>query len=242
MDERQAFLFYRSFYEAAKHLPKEEQADLLMAICAYSLDGEENELSGVAAAMFALVRPTLETSRKKAANGKRGGSESKANGKQNGSKTEASRKQNESKEEANENQTESKPQAIKDKGYKDIRIKDKGYKDISNTGDILELRDISEVTAKNKLGVDTRAKKFAPPTLEEVTAYVQERGSNVDPQGFIDFYASKGWMVGKNTPMRDWKAACRNAEKWERWDRWNRPAASERSSNVFFDMLKEETT
>ena len=23
-------------------------------------------------------------------------------------------------------------------------------------------------------------------------------------------------MVGK-TPMKDWKAACRNAEKWERW-------------------------
>lgn len=60
-------------------------------------------------------------------------------------------------------------------------------------------------------------KRFTPPTLDEVTAYVQERGSNVDPQGFIDFYASKGWLVGK-TPMKDWKAACRNAEKWERWN------------------------
>lgn len=58
--------------------------------------------------------------------------------------------------------------------------------------------------------------RFVPPTLEEVAAYVQERGSKVDPQGFIDFYASKGWMVGKN-PMKDWRAACRNAEKWERW-------------------------
>ena len=43
-----------------------------------------------------------------------------------------------------------------------------------------------------------------------------ERHSAVDPQGFIDFYEAKGWMVGK-TPMKDWKAACRNAEKWERW-------------------------
>lgn len=57
---------------------------------------------------------------------------------------------------------------------------------------------------------------FVPPTLEEVTAYVRERGSMVDPQGFIDFYAAKGWMVGKNL-MKDWKAACRNAEHWERW-------------------------
>lgn len=59
---------------------------------------------------------------------------------------------------------------------------------------------------------------FVPPTLEEVAAYVRERGSMVDPQGFIDFYAAKGWMVGRNK-MKDWKAACRNAEKWERWQR-----------------------
>lgn len=58
--------------------------------------------------------------------------------------------------------------------------------------------------------------RFVPPTLEEVTAYVRERGSAVDPQVFIDFYVAKGWMVGK-TPMKDWKAACRNAEHWERW-------------------------
>lgn len=67
--------------------------------------------------------------------------------------------------------------------------------------------------------------RFVPPTVEEVTAYVQERGSRVDPQAFVDFYAAKGWMVGKNK-MRDWKAACRSAEGWERWDR--KPAASDR--------------
>ena len=65
-------------------------------------------------------------------------------------------------------------------------------------------------------GGSTRAKRFTPPTLAEVQSYVAERHSAVDPQGFIDFYEAKGWMVGK-TPMKDWKAACRNAEKWERW-------------------------
>ena len=61
-----------------------------------------------------------------------------------------------------------------------------------------------------------RAARFTPPTLAEVQAYVSERQSPVDPQGFLDFYAAKGWLVGK-TPMKDWKAACRNAESWERW-------------------------
>ncbi len=73
-------------------------------------------------------------------------------------------------------------------------------------------------------------KKFIPPTLEEVAAYVRERGSNVDPQGFIDFYASKGWLVGK-TPMKDWKAACRNAEKWERWGNAPPGATANRAQN-----------
>ena len=71
---------------------------------------------------------------------------------------------------------------------------------------------------ENKAATPPRAKRFNPPTLAEVQAYVLERQSPVDPQGFIDFYESKGWLVGK-TPMKDWKAACRNAEKWERWNR-----------------------
>lgn len=59
---------------------------------------------------------------------------------------------------------------------------------------------------------ETRAKRFTPPTLGDVSAYVRERGSNVDPQRFLDFYTAKGWMVGKN-PMKDWKAAVRTWEK-----------------------------
>ena len=67
-------------------------------------------------------------------------------------------------------------------------------------------------------------KRFTPPTLAEVQSYVAERHSPVDPQGFIDFYEAKGWMVGK-TPMKDWKAACRNAESWERWQRTENKSA-----------------
>ena len=86
---------------------------------------------------------------------------------------------------------------------------------------------------------DTRAKRFTPPTLAEVQSYVAERQSPVDPQGFIDFYESKGWMVGK-TPMKDWKAACRNAEKWERFAKkapQNKPFVG---GDVFAEMLEEE--
>ena len=84
-------------------------------------------------------------------------------------------------------------------------------------------------------GGSVKRKKFAPPTLEEVAAYVAQRGSCVDPQAFIDFYEAKGWVVGK-TPMKDWKAACRNAESWDRWKK----KPSQHSGNVFMEMLNEE--
>jgi hypothetical protein len=57
-----------------------------------------------------------------------------------------------------------------------------------------------------------RKKRFVVPTAEEVAAYCRERGNKVDAQRFVDFYASKGWRIGKE-PMRDWRACVRT---WER--------------------------
>lgn len=54
--------------------------------------------------------------------------------------------------------------------------------------------------------------RFTPPTVEEVAAYCQERGNSISPEAFIDYYSSRGWMIGKNK-MKDWKATVRN---WER--------------------------
>lgn len=51
-----------------------------------------------------------------------------------------------------------------------------------------------------------------PPTIEEVRAYCLKRENRVNPEQFIDYYASKGWFIGKNK-MKDWKAAVRT---WER--------------------------
>lgn len=59
-------------------------------------------------------------------------------------------------------------------------------------------------------------KPFSPPTLQEVQEYIRERRSMVDARTFIDFYESKGWMVGRSK-MKDWRAACRRAEKWDCW-------------------------
>lgn len=59
-----------------------------------------------------------------------------------------------------------------------------------------------------------RASRFQPPTVEEVRVYCAERKNSVDPERFVDFYESKGWVVGKSK-MKDWRAAVRS---WERSD------------------------
>ena len=56
------------------------------------------------------------------------------------------------------------------------------------------------------------AVRFTPPDVDMVRDYCIERNNSVDAQAFVDFYSSKGWMIGKNK-MKDWKAAVRT---WER--------------------------
>lgn len=82
---------------------------------------------------------------------------------------------------------------------------------------------------------DTRAARFTPPTVDDVAAYVREKGYHVNAERFVSFYQQKGWMVGKNR-MKDWKAAVRN---WE--TRWkdDHGAVSKASGNVFLEMLED---
>lgn len=71
---------------------------------------------------------------------------------------------------------------------------------------------------KDRLGKDrldksgAPQKRFTPPTLEEVKAYIQERGSNVDAEHWYAHYEANGWRVGRN-PMKNWKQA---VITWER--------------------------
>ena len=59
---------------------------------------------------------------------------------------------------------------------------------------------------------------FVPPTVEEVAEYVRFRGSCVNPQAWFDYYAARGWMMGRAV-MKDWRAAVKASETWERWQK-----------------------
>lgn len=103
--ERAQFTFYRSYYEAIRHLSKKDRETVLMAVCAYALDNVEPTLTGVAASVFTLIRPTLDSGRIKAENriNKR-----ESTAEQNENKPGTNQKQTKNKPESNQNQNENK--------------------------------------------------------------------------------------------------------------------------------------
>ena len=51
-----------------------------------------------------------------------------------------------------------------------------------------------------------KARRFSPPSLQEVKDEVERLGYAIDPERFIAHYESNGWMIGKNK-MKSWKSA-----------------------------------
>ncbi len=77
---RDSIVFYRSFYEAIKEIPLEEQGVVYNAIYGYALDGIEPELVGIAKAIFLLVKPQIDANNSKYANGCKGAEHGKKGG------------------------------------------------------------------------------------------------------------------------------------------------------------------
>lgn len=99
---------------------------------------------------------------------------------------------------------------------------------------------ITNTNNKQVLNItSTKGKKnvFVPPTVEEVSAYCQERGNTIDPEAFVAFYDSKGWKVGKN-PMKNWKSAVITWEK--RQDKTKARPEKFPDENPFTALRREE--
>lgn len=99
-----------------------------------------------------------------------------------------------------------------------------------------EEEEYKEEYIKETLSKEREKKRFIPPSLDEVTAYCTERNNSIDPEGFIDYYTSNGWKVGKN-PMKDWKAAVRS---WEQRDKKAPKKGKPGRMDFILNSLKED--
>lgn len=73
--------------------------------------------------------------------------------------------------------------------------------------------------------------RFTPPTADDVRKYCEEIGVyGFNAEMFIDYYESRGWMIGKNK-MKSWKAAVRT---WLRRDEERRIQESRKYEELPF--------
>ncbi|MDE7081042.1 MAG: hypothetical protein K2O78_05260, partial [Muribaculaceae bacterium] len=71
---RESFIFYRSFYEAIRPLPRDVQAEVYTAIMEYALYGTPpQDPKPITASVFALVKPLIDRNTARFLNGRKGG-------------------------------------------------------------------------------------------------------------------------------------------------------------------------
>lgn len=121
-------------------------------------------------------------------------------------------------------------------GTKEVQKKYKGSTKEVQKADINRYKTETEI--KKDISDDISKKTrtiFRPPTAQEVKDYCEQRGNSIDAEYFVDFYASKNWMVGKNK-MKDWRACVRT---WERNSRQEKPV-KQASRNGFHNFEQRE--
>ena len=100
--------------------------------------------------------------------------------------------------------------------------------DVSIDIDIRDREKILDIENRDR-EEDTARSRFIPPAVEEVAAYCEERGNGINPQKFVDYYTSNGWMRGK-TKIKDWRACVRT------WEGKNNEKKGEKRVLTFMDL------
>ena len=169
---------------------RREGDELIGMIVRYLRTGEEPEpRTDTQEAVLTAIRPVMETSRSRIVAGGNGGKSSS---------NDASK-------------AESK------------RPSETGSKSSSNDASKAESKRPSEEEEEEEVGRGIKEEergskaRFRAPSPEEVEEYARSyaegkgldlASTDFDPERFVDFYAQKGWMVGK-AKMKDWKASVR---------------------------------
>lgn len=187
MADKKSFVMYESWGAAIEKMNNEQAGELIKAIYAFQKNPDVVPEDPAIAFVFEIIKQKLEEDNKRY--------EEVCAARSEGGKKGGRPKANAS----------DKKQMVSEESKKSKCFSEKAKKaDNDNEYD----NDLKENTLEG-----VKEKRFAPPTLENVSEYCREMGyTNVDAVCFIDFYTSNGWMVGKNR-MKDWKAAVRN------WDR-----------------------
>lgn len=187
---------------------RREGDELIGMIVRYLRTGEQPEprTDAQEAVLFA-VQPVMETSRKRIVAGGSGGKAA--------SKPESKRA----------SETGSKPPSKSGSKTQSKAASNDASKPESKRASEEEEEEEEEEESGKGIKERGKAARFRAPSPAEVDEYARSyaegkgldlASTDFDPERFVDFYAQKGWMVGKSR-MKDWKASVRN------WVRTSKP-------------------
>ena len=99
----------------------------------------------------------------------------------------------------------------------------------------------NNVNNYNNRDKEKTAKRFTPPTLQEVTLYITEKKiPNVNPETFYYYYEANGWLIGKSK-MKSWRSAVSNwsARDKSKKQNYKHPANDVLDDDLFNDQLSK---
>ena len=172
---------------------RREGDELIGMIVRYLRTGEEPEpRTDSQEAVLTAIRPVMETSRSRIVAGGNGGSKTPSNGEsKRASKTVSKTSSNGESDDASKRASEEEEEV-----GRGIEEEERGKK--------------ARFHAPSPAEVDEYARSYAASRELDLDS------TDFDPERFVDFYAQKGWMVGRSH-MKDWKATVRN------WLRTSKP-------------------
>lgn len=176
---------------------RREGDELIGMIVRYLRTGEEPEpRTDAQEAVLIAIRPVMETSRSRIVAGGNGGSKTPS---KRASKTTSKTTSNGESDDASKRASEEEEEV-----GRGIKEEERGKK--------------ARFRAPSPAEVDEYARSYAASKELDLDS------TDFDPERFVDFYAQKGWMVGR-TRMKDWRASVRN------WVRTSKPKEGKREVN-----------
>ena len=185
---RDSFVFYRSFFEALQDVPIEERAYIYDAICAYSLNDIEPKLTGMQLAIFKLIRPNIDSNKRKYENGKKGASFGKKGGRP---------------KKDNPSQTPTKPQDNPSQ-TRNVDVDD-------NVDDDVDINK-EKIEKEKNISLLDRTQKFK----DELTPFVEQYGKDMI-RAFFDYWSepNKAKTKMRDEMQKTWDVSGR-LRTWER--------------------------
>ena len=179
---------------------RREGDELIGMIVRYLRTGEEPEpRTDTQEAVLTAIRPVMETSRSRIVAGGNGGKSSSSDA----SKAESKRP----------SETGSKP-ASKSGSKTPSKSSSSDASKAESKRPSEEEEEVGRGIKEEERGSKARFRAPSPEEVDEYArSYAEGKGldlasTDFDPERFVDFYAQKGWMVGK-AKMKDWKASVR---------------------------------